>query len=69
MDAPVIQKITEEQGIDPQGKPVAMVRVQFMVGTHGPFYERFPKAGFDPTAAQAQVTAFAQKLGLLTQAP
>ena len=66
MDAVTVQKITEAQGLDATGKAQTVVRVQFMVGTHGPFFEQFPKAGFDPSAALASVTAFATKLGLLT---
>lgn len=66
MDTVTIQKISEESGLDSAGKAVMNMRVQFMVGQHGPFVERFPKAGFDPTAVQQSVTAFAQKLHLLT---
>lgn len=65
MDAVQVQKISEESGVDIAGKPVTNIRVQFMVGTHGPFVERFAKATFDPAAVQASVTAFAQKLGLI----
>jgi len=66
VDAVTISKITEAQVPDGAGKAQTVVRVQFMVGSHGPFVEQFPKATFDPASALAQVTAFAQKLGLLT---
>lgn len=39
----VIIDITEEPRFE-RGRPTADLRVQFMVGDDGPFFERFPKA-------------------------
>ena len=40
--------------------------VTYTVGTHGPFQETFPKAGFDPNVVNQKVAEHAQKLGQLT---
>ena len=66
MDQVAITTITEETILGPNNTQVPVVKVQFKVGSHGPFTERFPKAEFDPSHALAKVTQFAQKLGLLT---
>jgi hypothetical protein len=38
--------------IDSQKGPQAHYEVQYMVGPHGPFFERFAKDGFDARAAR-----------------
>jgi hypothetical protein len=60
-----ILKVSEEATITPQGQHVTKVRIDFNVGSHGPFTERFEKATFDPVSANAALVAFASKLGSL----
>jgi hypothetical protein len=60
-----IQKITQEDTVNAQGQTMHYIRVAYMVGDHGPFFERFDKAGFDPNAAKAKLQQFAQSLGVL----
>jgi len=53
-------------GMNATGQSEQQVAVTFTVGMHGPFYETFPAAGFDPNAAKAKMLEFAQKIGQLT---
>lgn len=69
MDTPVIRKITEYTGTDGQGRSQPWVSVEFMVGTHGPFYERYPKVTFNAAQAQADINAFAARLEPMTRQP
>jgi len=60
-------RVIDEQTIDANnGKPVQQVRVDFMVGNHGPFIERFPKETFDPSIVNAKLADFKSKLDTLT---
>jgi hypothetical protein len=52
-------------GTNSTGQTEQQVAVTFTVGTHGPFYETFPAAGFDPMQARQKMLDFAQKLGQL----
>ncbi|HEV2224386.1 MAG TPA: hypothetical protein VGR84_15435 [Candidatus Acidoferrales bacterium] len=61
-----ITKITEAVATDASGKSVPAFRIEFMVGTHGPFVEVFPKANFSAAAALQQVQATAQHVANLT---
>lgn len=63
---PKITSIKEAVLADPgTQKAVPHMVVTFTVGTHGPFTETFPKAGFDPNTVNQKVADFAQKLGLV----
>jgi ribosomal protein L15 len=64
-----IKQIKEGVGAGASGQIENQVQVQFMVGAHGPFTQNFPKAGFDPVKAKAELTEFAQKLQQLSAAP
>jgi hypothetical protein len=62
-----VQKVSEETVFDQFGKPQTFIRVDFMVGAHGPFTERMLKAEYTPSALlaklhqmQASVTQLAQ---------
>ena len=57
-----IQSIREGAVLGENGKSEAKIIVTFSVGAHGPFTLNFPKDGFDPIKARADVTAFAEKL-------
>ncbi|MGC9969432.1 MAG: hypothetical protein ABSE56_02460 [Bryobacteraceae bacterium] len=62
-DQPVkITRISEVTAIGADRTPQTMLRVEFTVGTHGPFSEMFPKAGFSPEAARAKLEEFARGL-------
>jgi hypothetical protein len=50
----------------PTGQAVQAVRVHFTVGSHGPFQEDFPKAGFSATDVKAKLAAFAQQIQQLS---
>lgn len=62
-----ISRVTEVQTIDNLGRPVAQVRVEFMVGNHGPFYETFAKPDFTAPNVMAKLDQFAQSLNQLTR--
>lgn len=65
--APKITSIKEAVVMDPATqKATPHMVVTFTVGTHGPFQETFPKAGFDPGQVNQRVNDFAQKLGLIS---
>jgi hypothetical protein len=61
MAAYIITRITEEAGFA-GGKPAATIRVEFMVGEDGPFFQRFPKDAFTDAAAQASLASFADAI-------
>lgn len=54
-------KLSEET-VNDNGKSVAYIRATFMVDGHGPFTLRFPKEGFDGTAANSAIKQFAQRI-------
>jgi hypothetical protein len=53
------------QGYNHAGQAEQQVQVTYMVGTHGPFMENFPAAGFDPNTAKQKMIDFAIKIGQL----
>ncbi len=57
-----ITKVSEETGIDANGRAISNVRVEFTVGPHGPFIERFAKSEFTSAAANQRIQAFATTL-------
>lgn len=66
---PKITSITETTMTDAQQKTVPAIKVTYTVGTHGPFVEVFPKAGFNPSAVLDQLKVFANHVGTLTLWP
>lgn len=60
-DVRVIRQTTE-QLFDETGKPVENIRVEFKVGDDGPFYRRFPVAGFNGFDVVAKLEEFAREL-------
>ena len=62
-----ITRITETIGRLEAGKLTVMMRVEFMVGEHGPFAQEFPRATFDPVAARTALETFARQLQQLSQ--
>jgi hypothetical protein len=60
-----IVKVNQEQAYDPAGKLVDVIRVEFMLGQHGPFVKRFAAADFDQNAARLELNTFAQAIQAL----
>lgn len=60
-----ITKVTQEQAYNADGKLVDTLRVDFMVGGHGPFTKRFAANGFEQAAAKLELQQFAQSIQLL----
>jgi hypothetical protein len=60
-----ITKVTQEQAFNAENKLVDVLRVDFMVGAHGPFTKRYPANGFDQAAAKTDLQQFAQSVQLL----
>ena len=58
----VIKHVTELSGIDNLGRPIQQIRVEYTVGTHGPFYELFNKAEFTAPYVTQKLDHFAQQL-------
>ena len=66
--SPVLTSIKEDQRIDgATGKPVAFVRVEYMVGKHGPFIEYIVKEKFDAQSVTAMMQATAATVNALAQ--
>ncbi len=59
--------MTEEAGLDPNRQIMRLMRVEFMVGPHGPFTQRFPLDGFNPDNARRELDEFARKIGALVR--
>lgn len=61
-----ITKVAQEQAYSADGKLTDVVRVDFMVGEHGPFSKRFTSSGFDQAAAKLELQTFAQSIQQLS---
>ena len=59
-----VTKLSQVQGIGQDGRPMDMIAVQWTIGTHGPFTDTFPKAGFDQVAALQTIKDTALKLSM-----
>lgn len=57
-----ITKVTQEQAYSADGKLTDVVRVDFLVGEHGPFSKRFTSSGFDQNAAKLELETFRQSI-------
>ena len=60
-----IQSISETNGPSLNGQFEKQMLVTFMVGSHGPFTQTFPAAGFDPNMAKSALAQFAANIRLL----
>lgn len=63
--SPILSSIREEQLFDVGGKAQTVVRVEYMVGTHGPFVERIPKEKFSTALVSELLTATATTVNAL----
>lgn len=61
----VIKKVSHEQTFDATGKPVELMRVEYMVDTHGPFVEHVARQDFTAQKVQALMQATADTLRTL----
>lgn len=57
-----ITRQLEDARFSTDGKMSAIIRVEFMVGDHGPFVERFPKDGFTGQSRDDRLNAFAREI-------
>jgi len=62
-----ILKVDEQIEFGQAGRIVSNMRIQFMVGDHGPFLELVPKEGFTMAAGRAAVDARAREIQGLVQ--
>jgi hypothetical protein len=61
-DITVQQQIEDAALVD--GERVPVVRVSFMVGKHGPFFERFPKSTYTADVRNDRLNEFARHIRL-----
>jgi len=64
---PKIVKISQTTIMDGNNRTVPAIQVEFMVGTHGPFFATFPKQGFNIATVQQEMQQMAQHVATLTQ--
>lgn len=60
-DVRVIRQVEDARWLDGQ-KREAIIRVEFKVGEHGPFVERFAKDGFTSSARDETLNRFAREV-------
>jgi len=59
---PEITRVAEETTVNSEGRPAVTIRVDFTVGSQGPFTKRFPKEGFDGRRARDELRDFVTHL-------
>jgi hypothetical protein len=57
-----IIRVQQDARFSEQGKSVPDIRVEFMVGDHGPFSERFEKAGYTADKRNERLNTFAEEI-------
>lgn len=57
-----IVQTTEQRNYDDQLQPIVSIRVEFKVGRHGPFVEKFPKADYTAALRDERLNTFAQEV-------
>lgn len=57
-----ITKQVEDSRYGQDGARTAFIRVEFFVGKHGPFVERFEKDAFTADARDLKLTTFAREV-------
>ena len=58
----VISRITEQRTYKPDLTADVAIRVEFMVGNHGPFVEKLPKDTYTAFARDEKLNAFAREV-------
>jgi hypothetical protein len=61
-----VTRVTEVAEFDDRGRVHPMMRVEFYVGSHGPFTEKFSKDQFDENAVRAKLGDFVRRLSVVT---
>lgn len=62
----LVQHVSETTQFDPRGNGQPVIRVQFTVDDHGPFFESIAKADYNPTTLRAKLQEFANGLNVVT---
>jgi hypothetical protein len=62
---PTVQRVVQDTAIDATGQIKPLMRVQFMVGEHGPFTVSFPQSEFTADKARAAMQAQADQINSL----
>lgn len=57
-----IVRQTEDRKLDAVGQAVPFIRVEFKVGNHGPFVEKFDKATFTGDIRDRRLNEFAREI-------
>lgn len=57
-----VTKQVEDSRFGLDGSRTAFIRVEFYVGKHGPFVERFPKDGYNAQVRDDKLTAWATEV-------
>lgn len=57
-----ILKQVEDSRYERDGSRTSFIRVEFMIGKHGPFVERFDKATFNASVRDLKLSAFAREV-------
>jgi hypothetical protein len=57
-----VTRITEVPEFDASGRVSQVMRIEFMVNTHGPFTHRIPKADFDENRVRRDLDDFARRV-------
>lgn len=60
-DVKIVRQM-EERSYGPDLAADVKIRVEFMVGKHGPFVEKFPKDGFTAAQRDDVLTTFANEV-------
>lgn len=60
-DIKVSRQVEDARWLDGQRRE-AIIRVEFKVGDHGPFVERFPKEGYTASVRDERLNTFAREV-------
>lgn len=63
---PTVQRVTQDTTVTAAGQVQYLMRVQFMVGDHGPFAVTLPAEQFTADKARALMQATAAEINALT---
>jgi hypothetical protein len=61
-----VTKISQENGLDSHGMVKPYFRVDFTVGPHGPFSERFEFDKFDAQSVRSKLQDYVTKIAAIT---
>lgn len=62
----LVRKVDQVTQFDNRNNVMPMIRVEFTVDDHGPFFEMIPKAEYTPATLRAKLQEFASGLGVVT---